>query len=98
MNDQEPPKKRWSYVQWAVVGVVVLLGVLLVSSQFTYVSYQAPQMKAFSNAKQVLIALRHCASQCGGFYPVGLEQGTVPPPAELEPHVSGDVCGKVLGG
>ncbi len=74
---EEHPKKRWGVLQWGVVSVVVLLGLLLLSSQFTYVSYQAPQMKAYSNAKQVIIALRHYASQRGGIYPSGVEQGAI---------------------
>lgn len=74
----EKPEKPVGCLQWGVIFVVSLLGCLWLSSQFTNAARTAPQMKAFSNAKQVIIALKQYASHRGGVYPVGLEQGIVP--------------------
>lgn len=35
---EEHPKKRWGCLQWGVVSVVVVLGLLLLSSEFKHVS------------------------------------------------------------
>lgn len=76
MNEQ--PKKRWGVLEWGIVVVVLLLGVLWLSSQFTYAAKTAPQMKAVSDAKQMIIAVKQYAGQNCSDYPHGFEVGATP--------------------
>ncbi|MGV3661069.1 MAG: hypothetical protein ACO1TE_12855 [Prosthecobacter sp.] len=73
------PKQRWGCLQWGVVGVVAMLGCMWsMSLQVTRVSKVAPQMRAVSNCKQIIIALRHYAVEHDSHYPDAPTDGFTP--------------------
>ncbi|MGV3661067.1 MAG: hypothetical protein ACO1TE_12845 [Prosthecobacter sp.] len=74
----ERREKRVGCLQWGVVFVVALLGCLWLSSQFTNAARTAPQMKAVSNAKQIIIALKYYAAENDGMYPDAPRPGVAP--------------------
>lgn len=64
----EKTEKPVGCLQWGVVVVVTLLGCLWLSSQFTNAARTAPQMKAVSNCKQIIIAEKMFASHNSSMY------------------------------
>lgn len=72
------PKQRWGCLQWGVVGMVIMLAWMWMSSQITNAAKIAPQMKGVSNCKQVIIALKQFAAENDSNYPDAPTSGFTP--------------------
>lgn len=65
---EDLPKKRWGVLQWSLVAGVVLLLAMLAQSLYTNAARTAPQMRAVSNCKQIIIAQKQFAACNSSMY------------------------------
>jgi hypothetical protein len=70
-NEPPPTSKRWHPLQWVVVAVIVLIGIVLCIPLYNVKSPRGHLMPATNNARQIVLLLRNYASDHGGRYPPG---------------------------
>jgi hypothetical protein len=69
MNEPETPKKGWGWLQWGVVIVVMLLGIVLAAPKIKIINDMANQTSTASQAMQIVMAMKNWAGDHGGLYP-----------------------------
>lgn len=83
VNDPEKPKKGCGCLSWCVAGIVALLLACFFTPSYSMITIKAQQMKASSNARQIIGLLLTYAADYDGYYPdhgrglTGLTSNTV---------------------
>lgn len=71
MEPEDHSNKEWGWLQWLVVGILLIVAAIMVIPMSNGVAKKAPMMQSANNARQVLISLKSYAGDNNGKYPEG---------------------------